>query len=238
MIFFDLDGTLLDHEKAEREGAAAFQQRHSEVFSEPASSFLERWHAASEKHMNRFLRNETTEQGQRRARMRELFSDPDMTDPDADEIFEYYLQTYQGNWCVFADVMDCLKKLQGLPLGIITNGGPTQQRKKLADVKIKDFFSVVVISGEVGVSKSDPGIFSQAAARAHVDPEMCVYVGDRLQTDAEAASRVGFCGIWLDRKGSAKGKADTPVLQSLKELPLFIETHNKRLHKDAASRCL
>jgi putative hydrolase of the HAD superfamily len=150
MIFFDLDGTLLDHEKAERNGAAAFQSFHVDVFPESAADFYGRWHAISEKHMNRFLNGEITEQDQRRDRMRELFADEGMTDEAADEKFDYYLQQYQENWCLFPDVMDCLERLRELPLGIITNGGPTQQRKKLSDVGIASFFSLIVISAPHG----------------------------------------------------------------------------------------
>ena len=106
MIFFDLDGTLLDHKKAERYDARAFQRFHSEAFPESVADFYDCWHAISEKHMNRFLNGEITEQGQRRERMRELFSDQDMTDLAADQVFEFYLQQYQESWCLFLDVMD------------------------------------------------------------------------------------------------------------------------------------
>jgi len=36
MIFFDIDGTLVDHKSAELAVALAFQKEHDEVFPEPA----------------------------------------------------------------------------------------------------------------------------------------------------------------------------------------------------------
>jgi len=223
MIFFDLDGTLLDHETAQRATAATFQKRHADVFSEPTPVFLERWRAIGEKHMDRFFKGLTTEQGQRRARMRELFSRPDMPDGEADELYEACLEEYRVNWRVFPDVMNCLEHIQH-PLGIITNGGSGQQRAKLAEVGIERFFSVIVISGEVGVAKPDPDIFARATREARLAPEDCVYIGDRLETDARAASRAGFRGIWLDRKGAAKDNIDVPVLHDLTDLKGFLDS--------------
>lgn len=215
MIFFDLDGTLLDHEKAQYIAAAAFQERHADRFPEPTSRFLQRWHALAEKHFDRFVKGLTTEQGKRRDRLRELFGEEDMPDAEADEIFGYFMRKYEENWALFPDVMDCLERLKGLPLGVITNGGATQQREKLARVRIDRYFPVVVISGEVGVAKPDPGIFALAAEKARAEPRACVYIGDRRETDAVAAVQAGFRGIWLDRKGEAENETGVTVLRSL-----------------------
>jgi len=219
MIFFDIDGTLVDHEKAQYIAAAAFQKKHAARFPEPTESFLARWHALAEKHFERYVKGLTTEEGKRRDRLRELFGERDMPDAQADEIFGYFMRGYEKNWEAYPDVVDCLERLKGRPLGIITNGGATQQRDKLARVKIGQYFSVIVISGVVGVAKPDAGIFSLAAEKAGVEPNACVYVGDRRETDAVAAQRSGFRGIWLDRKGAAGNETEIGVIRGLSELP-------------------
>ena len=219
MIFFDIDGTLVDHEKAQYIAAAAFQKKHAARFPEPTETFLARWHALAEKHFERYVKGLTTEEGKRRDRLRELFGEQDMPDAQADEIFGYFMRGYEENWEAYPDVMDCLRRLRGRPLGVITNGGAEQQRDKLRRVKINQYFSVVVISGVVGVAKPDAGIFSLAAERAGVEPKGCVYVGDRRETDAVAAQRAGFRGIWLDRKEESSDERDVPVLRSLRDLP-------------------
>jgi len=235
MIFFDLDGTLLDHSEAERRGALAFQCEHSDVFKESPSEFVLFWRSVSEKHMDRFLAGEIGEQDQRRARMRELFSRncSSLSDRDADELFEQYLARYQQSWFLFADVMPFLAGAKNRRMGIITNGGPTQQRKKLVDTRISDFFDVVVISGETGVSKPDARIFETACQQASAQPEVCVYVGDRLETDAVAASDAGLLGIWLDRNGEASGGIRVPVIQNLAQLPELLKSHNKPMVEPA-----
>jgi putative hydrolase of the HAD superfamily len=222
MIFFDIDDTLVDHEKAQFVAAAAFQKRHAERFPEPTGQFLARWHALAEKHFQRYVQGLTSEQGKRWDRLRELFGEPDMPDGQADEIFSYFMRGYEDSWEAFPDVVNCLERLKGRPLGIISNGGASQQRDKLGRTRIASYFSLVIISGEVGVAKPDPGIFRIAAEKAGADPKTCVYVGDRRETDAVAATRAGFRGIWLDRKGKAKNESEVAVMRSLAELPKLL----------------
>ena len=60
-----------------------------------------------------------------------------------------------------------------------------------------------------------------------IRPEECVYIGDRLGTDAIGAAKAGMTGVWLDRGRVAAQPADVaearrlgvPVLNGLGELP-------------------
>ncbi|HTA35856.1 MAG TPA: HAD family hydrolase, partial [Solirubrobacteraceae bacterium] len=68
---------------------------------------------------------------------------------------------------------------------------------------LRDRFSVVVASGEVGLAKPDPAIFALACERLEVQPKQAAHVGDRLDLDAQAAASAGMQGIWLDRLGAS-----------------------------------
>jgi putative hydrolase of the HAD superfamily len=57
-----------------------------------------------------------------------------------------------------------------------------------------DLFDAVVISGEIGMRKPDPGIYLHAAARLGVRPEECVFVDD-LRPNVKGAVAVGMVGI-------------------------------------------
>lgn len=98
MIFFDIDGTLVDHKGAERVAAFAFQRAHGEVFPESPEDFAARWHLVAEKHLRRHLVGEISFQGQRRARLRELFSHHSaLTDEEADESLALSVG-FGGDW--------------------------------------------------------------------------------------------------------------------------------------------
>ncbi len=53
MIFFDIDGTLLDHAHAESAGAMAFKEETAVFDDVDPVEFVERWHRLAEKHMDR-----------------------------------------------------------------------------------------------------------------------------------------------------------------------------------------
>ncbi len=213
MIFFDLDGALLDHDAAERRGAQAF----AAAFGLDGSGFIALWRAASDRYMDRFLAGEIGFAAQRRLRVRELLG-RELSNHEAAEIFSVYLDAYESAWRLYPDVLPCLERLEGTRLGVITNGNRRQQLKKLEATSIFAKFALVVTSEDAGVAKPDPTIFAGACDRAGVPPESCAYIGDRLESDARAASRAGLRGIWLDRSASDTEAPDVEAIRSLEEL--------------------
>jgi putative hydrolase of the HAD superfamily len=105
MIFFDIDGTLMDHIGAARVASQGFQRDYAEFFPEAPEQFARHWHDVAEKHMRRYFDGEITSQEQRRARLRELFANHrQLTDSEADDIFETYLKRYEENWHLYSGV--------------------------------------------------------------------------------------------------------------------------------------
>lgn len=60
--------------------------------------------------------------------------------------------------------------------------------------RFPELFDVVVISGEVGIRKPDPAIFSLTADRLGVDAAQCVFVDD-LDKNIVVAERAGMAGV-------------------------------------------
>ena len=218
MIFFDLDDTLFDNRAAEWTAAVEFHQAQAGLFPESPDEFAFNWHETTEKHYRRYVSGELTFQGQRRARLREIFAPHRaLTDAEADELMEGYLESYAGNWTLFSDVAPCLDQLAGSQLGIITNGTSIQQRQKLVSTGIMDRFSVVVVSEEVGMVKPDPGIFLEACRLAQANPRECWHIGDNLEADVQGSLSAGLRGVWLNRLGS-NNRGGLPEIGSLGEL--------------------
>lgn len=222
MIFFDIDGTLMDHAHAERAGALGFRDEYRALESMPADEFTALWHGLAEKHMDRFLAGEVDNRGQRRDRLRELFAAAKAEIDDTDAAFERYLAHYRAHWRLYPDVLGCLDALAGRPLGVISNGDAAAQRAKLDRLEIADRFQVVAISGDIGVAKPDAGLFDHACALAGAEPGACHYVGDRVETDALAAERAGLRGIHLDRHGEKHPAVRR--ITNLEELPVLLAT--------------
>lgn len=218
MIFFDIDDTLFDNSGAEIKAARRFYQKTRGLnHFQDLDDFVGQWRATTETYLQMFIDRRLSFQEQRRLRLRDIFRQP-FSDGEADALFEKYLLYYEESWDLFPDVRPCLDRLAPLGLGIISNGNSNQQRQKLRVLGIIDCFEIIIISEDVGVSKPDPRIFIQACKATTQTPSNCVYVGDKLETDALAAAGAGLMGTWLNRKRQISTHDNIQVIYSLNQL--------------------
>jgi putative hydrolase of the HAD superfamily len=104
------------------------------------------------------------------------------------------LEPYKG-------VPEILNDLQqtGYTLGIVTDGTPRRQRRKMDALGVRAAFEAVVLTAEVGESKPSPIPFKRAANRLDRRTEDCMYVGDNPRVDFAGANSVGMTTIRLRR---------------------------------------
>ncbi|MEJ2289387.1 MAG: HAD-IA family hydrolase [Deinococcales bacterium] len=119
-----------------------------------------------------------------------------------------YPHGFETSWKAYDDVLPCLDRLAGCRLGILTNGDPDQQRRKLEALSIHDRFELVITPRDAGVGKPHTTILQVACERAGVRPEACTHVGDDLALDARPAARIGMSAVWLDRSGGSTTEPD------------------------------
>lgn len=219
-IFFDIDATLVDHEKAAEMAASKFFQYFVRLLPYSPAEFLKEWHKVSDKHNDLYFQGKVSLLEQRRNRVRELFAHtkPALSAEEADARFQVYLEHYESNWTLFDDVIPCLNSLAHISLGLISNGDSEQQRRKLKQTNLEGRFSTVVVSSEIGVSKPKEEIFLEACRRADVSPQDCIYVGDHLDVDVLASRAVGMKGVWLNRKELPMPDLAVPAITTLSEL--------------------
>jgi len=222
VIFFDWDDTMLDHGHASRVGAAALYRQFTDTVSSSLGEFQAAWRVAQDTHFPRFARGEISFVEHRVARMRHAFDDPEMAPEVAVARFEVYSRHYKENWRLFDDVIPCLDRLQGHPLGIISNGKLTEQSHKLERMGVAGRFPVVVISDEVGVGKPDSRIFMEACRRIDAQPGDCIYVGDDWNNDVIGSRAVGMTPIWLNRENLPTPDPSVPMIQTLDNLERVI----------------
>lgn len=221
MLFFDIDATLLDHERAEGKASIEFLKENKTELKLSAPEFVKRWYKLSDKYFEKFLLKEISFQEQRKMRMKELFGSH-LSNDQADTKFNTYLKYYKANWRAFDDVIPCLEilKKQGNRLGVISNGDYKQQIEKLESINISKYFDCVVTSSEIGISKPNAAIFLEACDRANVLAHESYYIGDRIETDAIGSKNAGMNGIWLNRKDKTS-HSDVIVIHSLSELSVL-----------------
>jgi putative hydrolase of the HAD superfamily len=106
---------------------------------------------------------------------------------------------------LYDDAKLLLERIAGrFTMAIITNGSSRSQRQKVEEVALDLAAHIVVVSGEVGIAKPDPGIFRYALNRLRLRPADCWHIGDNLVADVAGARATGMTAVWLNRPGNAR----------------------------------
>ncbi|MDO5511288.1 HAD family hydrolase [Corynebacterium sp.] len=198
-VFYDLDGTLVDHDHAARLGVNAWSQTLG--FS---GDQWERWARIEKKWFTAFENGQVSHLGQRVERCREFIGRTDLSDEEALAMYEDYLAVYRANWRAFPDALPSLREAlgQGLRVGILTNGAEDLQRAKLERTGLWLDGMVMCATVELGAPKPQPESYLAALDKLGVKATDSAMIGDCLVNDVEGARRVGMHAIHLDRTGA------------------------------------
>lgn len=87
-------------------------------------------------------------------------------------------------------------------LALLTNGPSEHQRKKIQQLGLYAYFEEerVFVSGEVGISKPNIGIFEHIERKCNANKEELIYIGDSLENDVIGAKKAGWKVIWINRR--------------------------------------
>lgn len=72
-----------------------------------------------------------------------------------------------------------------------------------------------IASSTLGSAKPDSAAFHAALVRLGATNSIAVYVGDRLDVDAQAATAAGLTGIWLNLRGDSADPGGTRTVTTL-----------------------
>jgi len=223
MIFFDIDGTLIDHASASAAASLQLFERFSGEIPFSREVFPVIWETALMKHFNRFCRGEISLFDQRRARIRDVFANSTLTEEDYDARYRVFISHYEGLTQPFDDAASGLARLEGRRLGIISNGAREQQIGKLRRAGLLNHFSVMVFSEDVGLGKPAGKIFVEACRLGGEPPADCVHIGDDLTADVHASNAVGLAPVWLDRTGGSGSQVPAARITSLNDLGVVLD---------------
>lgn len=141
------------------------------------------------------------------------------------QVFRDVMRQARGSrLAVFDDVVIALDALRtrAVVLGIISNMDRTLPQI-LAQLGVDGYLSVVISSGEVGLTKPQPEIFRVAVERTGVAPEEALYVGDQYENDVLGARRAGLTPILVDRHDLFPHLTEVTRIRSLGEVARHLE---------------
>ena len=222
-IYFDLDNTLYDHEKAFKKTILSCAENM--LHKKKSSLSVHKWFAAFKSNCDQFWRlyeegEWTRERYQihRYCKTNELF---DLTCSKQEAID--FQKEYQSKVASFAElypesdsILSLLKKM-GIELGIITNGGEETQTAKIEALKLFQWIprENIYISEVIGLEKPGTSIFHYVLGSTG----QYLYIGDTFEHDIKPALKAGFDVIYFNSRNEKVNQNDqVPEIVNFREL--------------------
>lgn len=200
VIFFDLDHTLVDTRGQYRLGLA---QAVGKMYDgQVPANFAEHFLKHHEALWPEYDRRKISMLDLRRQRFLRAWQDfgVDKTDEEADAFHTVYDATFETTLHAFPGAGDLIHRLADAHrLGIITNGSPDLQWRKLGIAGLQPYFpeSAVIISEAVGKAKPHPSVYEAACQALAVDREQALMIGDNFISDVQGARNFGMDALWF-----------------------------------------
>ncbi|MBN2544147.1 MAG: HAD family hydrolase [Spirochaetes bacterium] len=111
----------------------------------------------------------------------------------------------------YPETFKVLKKLKKeYKMGLITNGAPDLQWEKINGSRIKSYFDLIVISGEINAAKPNKEIFEHAINHFKEDKNKFIMIGNSLISDIGGAIKAGITSIWVNRDNKPNNSEHKP----------------------------
>jgi putative hydrolase of the HAD superfamily len=88
----------------------------------------------------------------------------------------------------------------------------------LESAGVRDVFSAIVVSDQVGWRKPRPDIFRYALDATGADPARTLFVGDKAELDVAGAHRVGMDAAWINPEREALPAGIRPPEYEIRDL--------------------
>ncbi|MBR3271020.1 MAG: YjjG family noncanonical pyrimidine nucleotidase [Clostridia bacterium] len=198
-LLWDIDGTLLDFEAAERAGI----RKTFEIFGLGACTdeMLAVYAPINNKHWERLERGECTKRETMVGRFTEFFAlygidaDPVAFNDEYQRRLPETVVFHEGGWETLLACRPLVKQY------CVTNGNRPVQQRKLRDSGMDKVFDGVFISDDVGFEKPSKAYFDAVEKAVGLPPAACLIVGDSLTSDMRGGNNAGMRCCWFNPKG-------------------------------------
>ncbi len=220
-VLWDVDGTLLDFNAAER---AAIKALFSEFgLGACSDAMLARYSEINAGYWRRLERNELTKAEVLTGRFEQFFREYGL-DTRIVQAFNARYQVALGDTIVYRD--DSLKLVEALrgrvKQYVVSNGTVVAQTRKLERSKLGALMDGIFLSEELGVEKPNRGFFDKVFSAIRPDDlSQVMIVGDSLTSDIRGGMNAGIGTCWYNPGGEPipEGYRVDCVIADLNELP-------------------
>ncbi len=226
-IFFDMDMTLLNFEKAERN---ALKNVLLEVGEEPTDERLDGYSRINRAQWKLLEKGELTRERLRVQRY-EIFAEQFQIDAQPEDMASRYEKNLSQGFDIMPGAVEVLEALQGkYRMFITSNGTASVQHSRIDGSGIGKYFEDVFISQEIGYPKPDERYFDACFASIAKSPlgailrDETVIIGDSLSSDILGGIHAGIITIWLNGGEAPTGEIQPDYqIRCLAELPALLD---------------
>lgn len=220
VILWDIDGTLLDFEMAEKEAI----RKCFEIFElgECTDEMIKRYSVINKGYWERLERKEITKPEVLVGRFQEFFQTEGIVTDCAPEFNAEYQVRLGDTICFCDDGYDLVKKYKGVVKQYaVTNGTKVAQDKKLNKSGLIDLFDGIFISEDIGAEKPNIEFFEHVWNEiGHYESDEVIIIGDSLTSDMKGGNNAGILCCWYNPKGleNTNGVKLDYQIQNLQEI--------------------
>ena len=201
VVLWDIDGTLLDFEKAEEAGIRGCFTKYN--LGECTDEMLEKYKVINRGYWQAMERGEVEKPVLLVKRFEDFLNFYGL-DSSVAAGFNNLYQSLLGETIVFTPhAWETIQKLKGKVLQCaVTNGTKAAQDGKLKNSKLDKEFDHIFISDVVGIEKPNVGFFDAVFAEiGKYDKSEVLIVGDSLTSDIRGGVNAGIKTCWFNPKG-------------------------------------
>ena len=226
-LLIDLDDTLLDWHKTERQALTeTFRERFSRVLTDAEVMTYNAINAECWKLLERKMITKPQLKVKRFLEfMREIGLLDGREDADTEvaivqDVNRDYMERMSGIVVEFPDAAEVCRALaKRYRIFLITNGTDWVQRSRLSGVSFADCFAGVVISDEVGCNKPAAGFFEGVKAiTGDADPAHYLVIGDSQSSDIAFGRAIGADTLWVHLRDDGQTGDATYTVRTLSEV--------------------
>lgn len=224
-LLWDIDGTILDFEAAERNAMIALFEQFE--LGSCTDAMLKRYSEINKRYWLALERGEMKKEEILIGRFREFFKKEGLREELA-EAFNKAYQVALGDTIVFRDdAMGILQKQKmSCKIIIVTNGTAVAQQKKLDKSGLRELADYIFISEMVGYEKPSIHFFEKVITEVGiVDLSQAIIIGDSLTSDIQGGYNIGIDTCWYNPKGLDNKSELKPnyTIRNLHELEQIVD---------------
>lgn len=211
-VIFDLDGTLYDYDKLDKEAFRRVQELVLErlgVSEEQSEEAFRRARLATKRNLGETATSHS----------RMLYFQKTLEYLDIRPLY-LALEMYEIYWGVFLNKMTLYPGVEKLMdalhdkyvrVAVCTDLLAQIQHRKLRALKLTDDVDCLVTSEEAGAEKPSPKIFEMCLEKLRLYPKEVCFVGDSFEKDVKGAAAAGMRAIWFNPEKAAPPKGSEDI---------------------------